>query len=196
MLVDAGGMSQMLSSASSLGDWRLLFLQRDRLQDVTVEDVERVAKTYFSSHNRTLGMFIPTDSPQRMEIPTGASIADVVKDCSGGEAVVAGEAFDPTLENSDTRLNVAKLGGIKMGLFPKKNRGGETVDLSLTLRYGTEASLQNSNRAASMVPSMLVAGAESLDRQALRAKLTELGVGISPGAVGMGGGGGANASGS
>ena len=189
MLVDAGGMSQMLSSASSLGDWRLLFLQRDRLQDVTVEDVERVAKTYFPSHNRTLGMFIPTDSPQRMEIPTVASIADVVKDYSGGEAVAAGEAFDPTPENLDARLNVAKLGGIKVGLFPKKNRG-ETVDLSLTLRYGNEASLQDSNRAAGMVPSMLMAGTESLDRQALRAKMTELGVRISPGSGGRRGGGG------
>lgn len=197
MLVNASGMASMLSSASSLGDWRLLFLQRDRLQDVTVDDVKRVAKTYFPAHNRTLGMFIPTDTPQRMEIPTVPSIADVVKDYSGGEAVAAGEAFDPTPENLDARLNVANLGGIKVGLFPKKNRG-ETVDLSLTLRYGNEDSLQSSNRAAGLIPGMLMAGTQNLDRQALRAKMTELGVRISPGGGGgrrrggggMGGGGG------
>ena len=63
MMVDAGRMSMMLSTASSLGDWRLLFLQRDRLQEVTVADVQRVAQTYFPAYNRTLGMFIPADSP-------------------------------------------------------------------------------------------------------------------------------------
>ncbi len=40
-------MSQALSSASALGDWRLLFVQRDRINAVTADDVNRVAKTYF-----------------------------------------------------------------------------------------------------------------------------------------------------
>ena len=40
------GMAQALSSASALGDWRLLFLQRDRIAAVTAEDVNRVARTY------------------------------------------------------------------------------------------------------------------------------------------------------
>ena len=38
--------------------------------------VARVAKTYFPVHNRTVGVFIPADNPQRMEIPAVASIVD------------------------------------------------------------------------------------------------------------------------
>src|SRR5204862_6059695 len=34
-----------LSSAISLGDWRLFFLRRDRIRAVKVEDVQRVATT-------------------------------------------------------------------------------------------------------------------------------------------------------
>jgi zinc protease len=52
-IANAATMSQALSSASALGDWRLWFLQRDRLASVTVEDVNRVAATYFKVHNRS-----------------------------------------------------------------------------------------------------------------------------------------------
>src|SRR5439155_1416972 len=61
-------MAQALSSASSRGDWRLLFVQRDRVAAVTAEDVNRVAQTYFQKHNRTVGLYIPVDQPQRLAI--------------------------------------------------------------------------------------------------------------------------------
>src|SRR6266852_423212 len=57
-------MAQALSSASAHGDWRLSFLQRDRLQGVTAEDVNRVAKTYLQKANRTVGMYTPVEKPE------------------------------------------------------------------------------------------------------------------------------------
>jgi predicted Zn-dependent peptidase len=38
------------------GDWRNLFVQLDRIDKVTAEDVQRVAKEYFTSKNRTVGV--------------------------------------------------------------------------------------------------------------------------------------------
>jgi predicted Zn-dependent peptidase len=38
------------------GSWRTAFTDLDRLNDVTVEDIQRVAKTYFKKNNRTVGM--------------------------------------------------------------------------------------------------------------------------------------------
>ena len=154
-MTSAAAMASALSSASALGDWRLLFLQRDRVQAVTVDDVNRVAKMYFVPHNRTLGMFYPADAPQRLSVPAVESIADVVKDYKGSKTVVAGEVFDPTPENLDSRTTIIEQDGIRIALLPKKNRG-ETVVMSLTLRYGNEDSLKDNTIAAGMLPSMLM----------------------------------------
>ncbi|MFO1065658.1 MAG: pitrilysin family protein [Pirellulales bacterium] len=191
MLTSAQSMSQALSSASSLGDWRLLFLQRDRVQQVTADDVNRVAKTYFKSYNRTVGLYIPVEAPQRLSVPAVESIADVVKDYKGDTKVSIGEAFDPTPANIDARTKVVEFEGLKIALLPKKNRG-DTVNLTLTLRYGNEESLAGKVTAAGMVGSMLMAGTKQLDRQALQEQLNKIGVQIFPGG---GGGGGRRGSG-
>jgi len=184
LMTSASSMASALSGASSLGDWRLLFLQRDRVQAVTVADVNRVAAAYFKPWNRTLGVFIPSDAPRRLTVPAVPSIAAVVKDYKGGAAVAAGEAFDPTPENLDARTKIIEEGGIRIALLPKKNRG-ETVAMTLALRYGNEESLQNLGTAASMIPSMLMAGTKRLDRQALQQEMDRLNV-----QIGGGGGGG------
>ncbi len=189
MMFDADRLSQSLSSAVSLGDWRLLFLQRDRVAQVTVEDVQRVAKTYFPSHNRTVGMFIPSEKAMRMVIPAVASIAEVVKDYEGGAAVKAGETFDSSPENLDARIQTLEVNGIKVAMLKKENTG-ETVDLNITLRFGNEDSLKDQSMAAGMVSAMLMAGTETMDRQALHARMTELGIEISGGGGGRGGRGG------
>jgi len=188
-LSDAASMSQALSSAAALGDWRLWFLQRDRIAAVTVDEVNRVASTYFKTHNRTVGKFVPVDAPQRLAVPMVESIADVVKDYRGGAAAEAGEAFDPTPENIDARTKVVEIDGIKVALLPKKNRG-ETVTFALTLRYGNEDSLRDLSTAAGMLPGMLMAGTSKYDRQQLRQKFDEMGVRMGGGGRGGRGGGG------
>ncbi len=42
------------------GDWRNLFKQLDEIEKVTAEDVQRVAKEYFTSKNRTVGVIETT----------------------------------------------------------------------------------------------------------------------------------------
>jgi len=185
-VTNAASIMQTLSSASALGDWRLWFLQRDRIAAVTAEEVNRVAATYFKTHNRTIGRFIPVDQPQRLSVPAVDSIAEMVKDYKGGAAIESGEEFDPTPENIDARTTVVDVDGIKVAMLPKKNRG-DTVNMTLTLRYGNENSLMNLSTAAGMLPSMLMAGTKNYDRQALRQKLDELGVRLGAGG-GMGGG--------
>lgn len=196
MMTNASGVASQLSSASALGDWRLMFLQRDRIQEVELEDVMRVAQKYFQPYNRTQGVFTPTDEPKRSEIPQVESIAAMVEDYEGGEAIEAGELFDPTPQNIDKRTRTLELGGIKVALLPKKN-SGETVSLVVSLRYGNEESLAELSRAATMLPSMLMAGTETMDRQALQEKMDALGISISSGGRGRGrrgqGGGGGGA---
>jgi zinc protease len=185
---DSVAMSQALSSASALGDWRLLFVERDRIAAVTADDLNRVAKTYFRKDNRTVGLFIPVkETSDRVTIAAAPSPDSIVKDYKGGSVAAAGEAFDPTPANLDARTRIVELGDLKAGLLEKKNRG-ETVSLVLTLHYGNEESLKGQVAAAVMLPQMMMAGTKKHDRQALREELDRLGVRISAGLGGFGGG--------
>lgn len=194
-------MSQALSSASSLGDWRLVFIQRDRIAAVTAADVNRVAKAYFQQPNRTVGIYIPAKESTRLAVPNAPPIESIVKDYKGGSVAAAGEAFDPSPANLDSRIKIVDDGGLKAGLLPKKNRG-ETVSLVLTLHYGNEDSLNGKTTAAGMLPGIMMAGTKKHDRQALREELDSLGIRIGSGGGGgrggrggRGGGGGGGAAG-
>ena len=61
-----------LSEAIALGDWRLFFLGRDQVRDVKLADVQRVAEAYLRPSNRTLGIYLPTEQPQRAPAPAKA----------------------------------------------------------------------------------------------------------------------------
>src|SRR5205807_4649293 len=134
-LGNSTAMSQALSSASALGDWRLLFVQRDRLAAVGMDDVNRIARSYFQRHNRTVGIYIPVDQPQRLLIAAAPPLETLVNNYKGHIITSIGEAFDPSPENLGARTRIVDLGSIKAGLLPKKNRG-DTVSLVLTLHYG------------------------------------------------------------
>src|SRR5689334_5151117 len=54
-----------LSEWMAMGDWRLFFYHRDQVKKVTVQDVQRVATAYLKPSNRTVGLFIPTETPDR-----------------------------------------------------------------------------------------------------------------------------------
>ena len=72
-----------MSEFIAMGDWRLFFLNRDRLRKVTPEDVSRVASAYFKPSNRTVGEFHPTQKPDRAEIPAPPDVAAMLKDYKG-----------------------------------------------------------------------------------------------------------------
>src|SRR6185312_12859768 len=67
--LDTGAYLRALSEFAAMGDWRLFFLYRERLKKVSLADVQRVAEHYLKPANRVLGMFVPTDAPDRADIP-------------------------------------------------------------------------------------------------------------------------------
>jgi zinc protease len=165
---DSGRIGVRLSEWEALGDWRMHFIYRDRVKEVTAADVQRVAETYLIENNRTAGIFIPTKEPVRAEIPPIPDVAAMVAGYEGGEAVELGEAFEATPENIETRTTRETLdSGIKVALLPKKTRGG-AVRAQFRFRFGTEGALTGHQAALEMVPSMLMRGTRRLDHQALR----------------------------
>jgi len=157
-----------LSESSADGDWRLFFLYRDRLNTVTPADVKRVAVAYLKSSNRTLGLFYPTEKPDRAEVPAPPDVAALLKDYKGGEALAAGEAFDPSVGNIDKRTSHSELkNGLKLALLPKKTRGA-AVQVTLTLNMGSEQSLQGLATVRDLAGSMLMRGTLRHTRQQIK----------------------------
>ena len=129
-----------------MGDWRLFFLYRERLRKMTTADVQRALDTYIKPANRVLGLFVPTDKPERADIPPSPDLAAAVADFKSAETVQAGEVFDPTPANIEARVIRRTLSnGIKVALLPKKTRGG-TVIAQLSLYWGDEAGKTNRAR--------------------------------------------------
>jgi zinc protease len=163
-----------MSELIGAGDWRLFFIERDWLRKVTPQDVQRVANAYLKQSNRTVGEFIPDAKPDRSEIPAAPSIASTVDGYKGDAAVVAGEAFDPSPSNIESRTTRSTLpNGLKLALLPKKTRGG-TVVASMTLRFGDEKSLMNQTTTAQAVGSMLMRGTSKHTRQQIKDELDRL----------------------
>jgi zinc protease len=163
-----------MSEFIGAGDWRLFFLHRDRIRKVTTEQVQAVAAKYFKPSNRTLGLFIPTKQPDRAEIPATPDVAALLKDYKGDAAIAAGEAFDPSPANIESRTaREATPAGMAMALLPKKTRGG-TVVAQLVLRYGDEKSLLNQTTPASLAGSMLMRGTTKKTRQQIQDELDRL----------------------
>ena len=160
-----------LSEWAAQGDWRLFFLYRDLLEQVTPEDVQRVAETYMVPTNRTAGLFEPTEAPSRSRIPATPDLQAMLAEYQGREAISEGELFDADPMAIEARLVRGQLGpGIKVIALPKSTRGS-TVELSLNLRYGTLESLQGAAAAAEMLPPMLLRGTENLTRQRISDEL-------------------------
>ena len=175
-----------LSEWMAMGDWRLFFYHRDQVKKVTVQDVQRVAAAYLKPSNRTIGLFIPTDKPDRAEIAAAPSVDSLLKNYKSSVVVATGEAFDPSPANIDARVHRSTLkSGMRLALLSKKNRG-EAVSAVVSLRIGNEKALANRGMAPSLTTQMLMRGTKSLNRQQLTDSLTKLTakVMITPASVG------------
>ncbi len=155
------------------GDWRLLLHARDRIDQVQPAQIQAVAAHYFKRDNRTVGMFLPEDNPQRAEIPAAPKVAEVLKNFKPHVAEAAGENFSPAQANIDARTQRLEIAGLKVAFLPKKNRG-ETVTVNFNLHWGDERSLFNQTTAAGMVGGMLMRGTTRFTRQQLADEMDRL----------------------
>jgi zinc protease len=175
--------AMLLSEWTARGDWRLMFLHRDRVARVTPADVRRVARAYLTETNRTVGMYIPTKEALRAAIPETPDIAKLVRDYKSSEVISRGEFFDPTVANIEKRVQSSHLSsGVKTALLPRKTRD-ERVTIRLALHYGNADSLKGHTSATQFLAPMMVRGTKKHSRQELVDELNRLEAVINGGGI-------------
>lgn len=168
-----------LSEWASAGDWRLMFLHRDRIKQMTAQQVNEAAKKYLQQSNRTVGLFLPAKEIARAEIPDAPDVEALVRDYKGGQAIASGEQFDPTPDNIEKRTRRGVLSsGVKYALLPKKTRG-ETVVARMSLHFGNEDSLRELRSAAQFLGPLMIRGTEKFTRQEIQDQLDKMKASLS-----------------
>ncbi len=171
---DSTTLATELSEWAAQGDWRLYFLFRDRLEQVSVQDVQNAAEKYFVQNNRTVGLFIPVEKSEKVNVPSRRDIRDMLADYQGRSKTAEGESFEPSPENIQSRLvNGVLPSGIRYSFLPKRTRG-ETVSLLITLRFGDERTMFGRSTAIEMLGPLLTRGTEKWDYQSLKDLLDQM----------------------
>jgi zinc protease len=196
---DTARLAVALSNWAAQGDWRLYFLSRDRLEKVTAADVKAVAARYLRRSNRTVGIYLPSEKPDRVAVAPTPDLEAQLAGYTGRAVAAEGEALDPSPLSIEARVRRSTLpGGIKAVLLPKKTRG-EVAELRLTLRYGDLESLKGMKSAADLLGPLMNRGTRKHSYQSLREELDRLNATLIVGAAGGGfrgrrGGGGGGSS--
>jgi zinc protease len=163
-----------LSEWASQGDWRLYFLHRDRIEKVTAAEVSRAAAKYLKPDNATVGLFLPTKTPDRTTVPVLADLKKAIGNYKGREEIALGESFDVSPENIDAHTKTVTLpSGIKGAFLEKKTRGRE-VHVQLNLRYGDVQNLHGLAPACRLLPDLMVRGTKTLSHQQIQDELDRL----------------------
>jgi zinc protease len=166
--LESSALVRALAEFHALGDWRLYFLYRDRLRAVQAPDVQRVAEAYLKPANRVLGRFVPTENPQRAQIPEAPDLQAALTGYKGGEGLAAGEAFEPSPQNIEARLERRTLANdVRLALLPKRTRGAKVV-AKIDLHWGNEQSTRGRSTACTLAGEMLLRGSKKHTRAELR----------------------------
>lgn len=170
-----------LSEWAATGDWRMLFLHRDRLEQIEAGDVAEAAATYVTRDNRTLGRFIPDSEPQRAIVEAAPAPETLLAGYTGRETRSEGEVFEATPENIEARVQRYTMdNGAQVALLPKATRG-ERVRGTITLRLGTLETVQGLGAIPAATSGLLSRGSANLTRQQIADRIDELQAGLNVG---------------
>src|SRR5690606_11893248 len=168
-------MATYMSEFIGAGDWRLYFISRDRVENMTAEKINAAIQSYLIDTNRTVGNFIPTKQPIRVDIEHTEGLETLVANYKGKEGHDTGEVFDVSYENIQTRLHSGTLPNspIEYG-FIKKNNRGKAITLRFMVRTGNVDDFMNKGMVARYTLQMLNKGTENYSRQDIQDKLSAI----------------------
>ncbi len=176
-----------LTEIVGAGDYRLGFLYRDAVEQLTLDDIRRVAGKYFIPSNRTLGVFIPEKDAERARGKeySDEEIVALTRDYKGKAEEEALAEFEASIPNIVRNLSAGKLtNGMKYAYLNKPIKGRKVV---ATFRFptGTLESLSGKNEVKSVLASLMKAGTGTRTKEQIQDELDQLKSQISVGFSGQ-----------
>jgi zinc protease len=165
-----------LTEVVGAGDYRLALLYRDHIENLSLEDIERVAKKYFKSNNRTVGSFIPSKDEVRVK-PTEILSNDLVKMTehykgkTTQETTQTFEASIPNLQRHYTEGAISN--GMKYGVIDKQIKGNKIL-MTTQLNIGDAKQLEGKAIAGELAAAMLNAGTRTMTKAQIKDRLDQL----------------------
>jgi zinc protease len=167
-------MSIGLAEYIGAGDWRLFYIYRDRLEKLTLPDVQAALKKYYLPTNRTVGVFIPDKNPLRTVVPERPDVSALLKDYKGKEVKTQVETFETSIANIKKNTQYGKLAsGLKYGLLRKPTKG-DKIYANIILNIGDEKSLSGKNIIPSLTARMLKNGTTSKSKKQINDQLDKI----------------------
>lgn len=181
---DPVSLASALSEAVAEGDWRLFFLQRDRVEAMKLDDVQKATAAWLVPSNRTDGLYIPTEKPLRAPTASPVSLDTLLKDYKGKGAHEITKPFDPSPENIDASTQRSELplpnGTVELALLPKPTRG-DRVEARLLIQFGNVDTLKGQRSTAAAVTALLDHGTHQMTRQEIQDRYDALEANVSYG---------------
>jgi zinc protease len=159
------------------GDWHHLNSYLPGINSVTAGDVQRVARTYFTSDNRTVGIFLPNGEKPNPESDSGGSRAIHYKSFrtvsaqsnheSVRQSVKAGQGRDTARKPSTGKSPVTQQRKLTNGLtvIVRENHAVPTVTISGFVRTGSVQDPIGKYGIADLAAEMLTRGTETHSSQ-------------------------------
>ncbi|SHI84481.1 zinc protease [Flavobacterium terrae] len=165
-----------LTEIIGAGDYRLGFLYRDAIEKLTLADIERVAKKYFATNNRTYGVFIPSKEEERVkpvEISDN-SIAELTKTYKGKTVTEDNATFEASISNVKNNLIEYKLStGLKYAILKKPIKGKKVV-ASFKFMVSNAKDLAGKASVGQVVARMLKSGTKTRTNEQIQDELDKM----------------------
>jgi zinc protease len=149
-----------LAERIGAGDWRLFYIFRDRVEKLTLADVQVALKKYYLPSNRTWGVFIPDKAAEgeRVAVADRPDVNALVKSYKGKATEAQTETFAASIENIKKNTQYGTLpNGLKYALL-KKPAKGDKIYANFILKIGDEKSLTEKNIIPQLTARMLKNG--------------------------------------
>jgi zinc protease len=166
------GLAEMIGA----GDWRLFYIYRDRLDQLTLADAQAALKKYYLPSNMTVGVFIPDKAAERVVVPERPNVAELVRDYKGkaSEPVQSTETFEATIDNIKKGTVYGQTSnGFKFALL-KKPVKGDKVFANIVLKVGDVQSLMGKNVIPALTARMLKNGTATKNKKDINDLLDKL----------------------